>query len=143
MKYIHILAEIFVYMERQERRIIKMKDYTNKNPTFADTIKIIEKTDPVHADVANEPTKQLLDNDLCLKNAAVGRETEPQTLTAGQTTLVFEVDEIKENDRIEFLASVPYADCDTARVIGNKITLIFIPLEEDIEVKVVVYNELV
>lgn len=41
-----------------------MKDYTNKSPSFASTIQIVETTDPAHADNLNVPTKQLLQNTL-------------------------------------------------------------------------------
>ena len=37
-----------------------MKDYTNNNPTFKDTIKVFEPTDPVDAEtVSNVPLRQL------------------------------------------------------------------------------------
>lgn len=120
-----------------------MKDYTNSNPSYSSNVKILETTDTDHADNFNVPFKQLVDNDLCLKNAAVGRETEPQTLTAGQTTLVFEVDEIKENDRIEVFADVPDAGYEALSISGNQVTVTFEPQEKDIIAKVVIRNELV
>lgn len=45
-----------------------MKDYTNVDPSFSETIKIPETTDPAHADdVINPPLKKLQDNTLWLK----------------------------------------------------------------------------
>ena len=55
-----------------------MKDYTNVNPAFSDSIKIFESTDPVDAEsVDNIPLKQLQDNILYLKERMVNTlETE-------------------------------------------------------------------
>ena len=44
-----------------------MKDYTNKNPAFAETIRIMETTDTNHAENVNLTTRQLMDNTLVLK----------------------------------------------------------------------------
>ena len=46
-----------------------MKDYTSSSPVFSDTVKMLETTDTNHADNFNKSTKQLLDNDICLRNA--------------------------------------------------------------------------
>lgn len=70
-------------------------------------------------------------------------EVEPQTLTAGQTTLTFVLDEVKENDRIEILANEPDVGYEALEVSGNSITVTFEAMTKDIMVKVVVYNELV
>lgn len=45
-----------------------MKDYTSNTPVFSDRISILEVTDTGHADNANRPVKQLLQNTLILKN---------------------------------------------------------------------------
>lgn len=45
-----------------------MKDYTSNTPVFSDKICILEVTDTGHADNANCPVKQLLQNTLILKN---------------------------------------------------------------------------
>lgn len=45
-----------------------MKDYTEQNPQFAETIRILESYDPGTAESVNIATKQLLQNDLFLKN---------------------------------------------------------------------------
>ena len=45
-----------------------MKDYTSNTPVFSDKIRILEVTDTGHADNANCPVKQLLQNTLILKN---------------------------------------------------------------------------
>lgn len=39
-----------------------MKDYTSNNPDFKAVIKIVETTDPAHADNINASVKQLLEN---------------------------------------------------------------------------------
>lgn len=41
-----------------------MKDYTTSTPVFSKTIKVIETSDPGHADNVNVSTKQLLENSL-------------------------------------------------------------------------------
>ncbi len=47
-----------------------MKDYTaSKEPVFSEKIKIVETTDPVHADHANAAAKQLIENDMALKKS--------------------------------------------------------------------------
>lgn len=43
-----------------------MKSYTNSNPEFSETIEIVETTDPVHADLVNKATVQLLQDILVL-----------------------------------------------------------------------------
>ncbi|MDE6916719.1 MAG: hypothetical protein K2P39_07990, partial [Lachnospiraceae bacterium] len=43
-----------------------MKDYTEKNPVFSDTIKITDTSDPGNALLLNAAPKQLLQNDLVL-----------------------------------------------------------------------------
>ena len=43
-----------------------MKDYTNSEPVFSSSIKIVETSDPAHADNINEAPKQLLMNTLVL-----------------------------------------------------------------------------
>ena len=46
-----------------------MKDYTSNSPVFSETIKILETSDPGHAEIINEPIKQLLQNTLDLKSS--------------------------------------------------------------------------
>ncbi len=41
-----------------------MKDYTNKNPVFSETIRVTETSDPAHADNINAAPEQLLQNTL-------------------------------------------------------------------------------
>lgn len=43
-----------------------MRDYTSSAPVFSSAIKIVETTDPVHADNANAAAMQLIQNDLVL-----------------------------------------------------------------------------
>lgn len=52
-----------------------MKDYTTSSPVFSESIKILETTDPGHADNVNITTMQLLQNALSnrlLINALIG-----------------------------------------------------------------------
>lgn len=49
-----------------------MKNYTPDNPVFSDSIKILETTDPGHADNVNVTTKQLQDNIMYLKENGTG-----------------------------------------------------------------------
>ncbi|MCX4294307.1 MAG: hypothetical protein OSJ56_09665 [Prevotella sp.] len=119
-----------------------MKDYTNSNPSFSDTIKIPEVTDTNHADNINMPTKQLLANDICLKDA-IGREVLQKVLAAGQASITFNAEEIKENSIINIYASVPGVEYTEITVSGNDITVTFEAQEEDIYVKAVVSDALV
>lgn len=41
-----------------------MKEYTNKNPVFSESIRVTEVSDPAHADNVNAAPKQLLQNTL-------------------------------------------------------------------------------
>ena len=100
-----------------------MKDYTNSKPSFSDTIRIPEVTDTNHADNINAPTKQLL--------------------SAGQTSIIFNAEEIKENSIINIYASVPGVEYTGITVSGNDITVTFEAQEEDIYVKAVVSDALV
>lgn len=102
----------------------------------------IKKREGAYA-LQEEVDKEFNKIKMVVKNSAVGRETEPQTLTAGQTTLTFVLDEIKENDRIEILASTPDVGYEALEVSGNSITVTFEAMTKDIMVKVVVCNELV
>lgn len=45
-----------------------MKDYTSSGPVFSPNIKVVEATDPAHADNINAASKQLLQNDLVLSS---------------------------------------------------------------------------
>lgn len=44
-----------------------MEIYTSSNPVFSEQIEIVETTDPVHADLVNKATIQLLQNTMVLK----------------------------------------------------------------------------
>lgn len=45
-----------------------MREYTSTNPVFNESIRIIEITDPAHADNVNMAPEQLLQNTLCNRN---------------------------------------------------------------------------
>ena len=49
-----------------------MKDYTSLEPVFSSVIKVVETTDPAHADNINAATKQLLQNTIANRNILRG-----------------------------------------------------------------------
>lgn len=61
-----------------------MKDYTSESPVFSEKIRILDISDPGHADHVNEATEQLLQNTLVLKNMFGGFSLYPQKLTPAQ-----------------------------------------------------------
>lgn len=121
-----------------------MKDYTNSSPVFSDKVKILEPTDTNHADNFNVTTKQLLDNDICLKNAICKCE-KIEVLPTGQTSAVFNFDEgsIGENSKISLEANMPDVSYENIAVDGDSITVTFEAQEKDIYVKAVVSDALV
>ena len=121
-----------------------MKDYTNSRPVFSGNVKILETTDTDHADNFNVPTKQLADNDQCLKNAICKNE-KIEMLASGQTSVVFSFDEgtVCENSRISLEASVPDVSYENITVDGDVVTVIFEAQERDVYVKAVVSDGLV
>ena len=121
-----------------------MKDYMNSSPVYSGKVKILETTDTDHADNFNVPTKQLADNDQCLKNA-ICKSEKIETFEAGQTTATFNFDEgiITENSRISVETSVPDMDYNNISVDGDSVTVTFEAQENDVYVKVVVSDELV
>ncbi|MFG6330023.1 MAG: hypothetical protein K1W06_11255 [Lachnospiraceae bacterium] len=121
-----------------------MKNYTSSSPVFSDNVTILETTDTNHADNFNKSTKQLLDNDLRLKNA-INKCEKITVLTAGQTNVIFAFDEgsITENSRISIEASVPDVSYENITVDGDNVTVTFEVQEEDIHVKAVVSDAVV
>ena len=68
-----------------------MKEYTNKNHVFSESIKALETGDSNHADNVNVATKQLLDNDLVqkiqiegLENPVYNTPTKRENLVSGE-----------------------------------------------------------
>lgn len=57
-----------------------MRDYTNKNPQFSETIKVVDETTPVDAQYDNIPIKAIHDNTLVLKEKQdeIGLATEEE-----------------------------------------------------------------
>lgn len=49
-----------------------MKDYTSTEPAFSSVIKVVETTDPAHADNINAAPKQLLQNTIANRNVLYG-----------------------------------------------------------------------
>lgn len=85
-------------------------------------------------------TNAIIDN---LVYKAIGIPTAPQTLVAGTTEVIFTVDNINDNSTIR----VEVADISTLShrgiiVNGNNVTVKFEPQENDILVRLVVFNEL-
>lgn len=121
-----------------------MKDYTNSSPVFSDKVKILETTDTNHADNFNTSTKQLADNDQCLKNA-ICKCKKIEMLAAGQTSVIFNFDpgSIIENSKIRIEASVPDVNYEGITVEEDSITVTFEAQKKDIYVKVVVSDAVV
>ncbi|MCI9079001.1 MAG: hypothetical protein HFH68_08770 [Lachnospiraceae bacterium] len=121
-----------------------MKDYTNSSPVFSDRVDILETTDTNHADNFNQSTKQLLDNDLRLKNA-INKCEKIEMLPAGQPSVTFSFDEgsIGENSRINIEASVSDVSYEAITVDGDNVTVVFEAQEKDIHVKAVVSDAVV
>ncbi len=121
-----------------------MKEYTNSSPVFSDTIQVLEEGDPGHADNVNVTTKQLLDNDLRLKDT-ICKSEKIEMLTAGQTSAVFNFDpgSIIENSKIRIEASVPDVNYEGITVEEDSITVTFEAQKKDIYVKVVVSDAVV
>lgn len=119
-----------------------MKEYTSNSQGFSDKIKILETSDPVHADNVNITTKQLLDNDTCLKNAINKNET-IATLVAGQTSITCTLEGLDSNSSISVYADVPGVGYTDIAVDGDNVTITFEEQKQDIQVKVVVADGMV
>ena len=122
-----------------------MKEYTNSSPVFSDTIQVLEEGDSGHADSVNVTTKQLLDNDLSIKNA-ICKNQKIEMLAAGQTSIVFNFDEgtICEDSGISVELNVSDLNYGNIAVDGDNVTVTFEAQEDrDVYVKVVVSDALV
>lgn len=121
-----------------------MREYTNSSPVFSDAVQVLEEGDPGHADNVNVTTKQLLDNDLRLKDA-ISKCEKTALLPAGQTSAVFNFDpgSIIENSKIRIEASVPDVNYEGITVEEDSITVTFEAQKKDIYVKVVVSDAVV
>ncbi len=119
-----------------------MKDYTSSSPVFSGTVKIPEPTDTNHADNFNKSTKQLLDNDVFLKNA-INKNEVISTLAAGQTSITCTLEGLSNNSSISVYADVPGVGYTDIVVDGDNVTITFEAQEQDIQVKVVVADGMV
>lgn len=119
-----------------------MKEYTSNSLGFSNKIKIIETSDPVHADNVNVTTKQLLDNDVFLKNA-INKNEAISTLAAGQTSITCTLEGLDSNSNISVYADVPGVGYTDIVVDGDNVTITFEAQEQDIQVKVVVADGMV
>ena len=119
-----------------------MKDYTSSSPVFSDTVKMLETTDTNHADNFNKSTKQLLDNDICLKNA-ISKNESVTTLVAGQTSITCTLEGLSDNSSISVYADVPGVGYTDIVVDGDNVTVTFEEQKQDIQVKVVVADGMV
>ena len=119
-----------------------MKEYTSTSPVFSDKIKVIETSDPVHADNVNVTTKQLLDNDVFLKNA-ISKNEAISTLAAGQTSITCTIEGLDSNSSISVYADVPGVGYTDIAVDGDNVTITFEEQKQDMQVKVVVADAMV
>ena len=119
-----------------------MKEYTSNSLGFSNKIKIIETSDPVHADNVNVTTKQLLDNDVFLKNA-INKNEAISTLAAGQTSITCTLEGLDSNSNISVYADVPGVGYTDIVVDGDNVTIMFEEQKQDIQVKVVAADGMV
>ncbi len=119
-----------------------MKEYTSNSLGFSNKIKIIETSDPVHADNVNVTTKQLLDNDVFLKNA-INKNEAISTLAAGETSITCTLEGLDSNSNISVYADVPGVGYTDIVIDGDNVTVTFEKQEQDIQVKVVVADGMV
>lgn len=119
-----------------------MKEYTSNSLGFSNKIKIIETSDPVHADNVNVTTKQLLDNDVFLKNA-INKNEAISTLAAGETSITCTIEGLDSNSSISVYADVPGVGYTDIVVDGDNVTITFEEQKQDIQVKVVAADGMV
>ncbi len=119
-----------------------MKDYTSNNPVFSGTVRIPEPTDTNHADNFSPATKQLLDNDTCLKNA-INKNEAISTLAAGETSITCTIEGLDSNSNISVYADVPGVGYTDIVVDGDNVTIMFEEQKQDIQVKVVAADGMV
>ncbi len=119
-----------------------MKDYTSSSPVFSGTVKIPEPTDTNHADNFNKSTKQLLENDVFLKNA-ISKNEAIATLATGQTNITCTLEGLSDNSNISVYADVPGVGYTDIVVDGDNVTITFEEQKQDIQVKVVVADGMV
>lgn len=119
-----------------------MKEYTSNSLGFSNKIKIIETSDPVHADNVNVTTKQLLDNDVFLKNA-INKNEAISTLAAGETSITCTIEGLDSNSNISVYADVPGVGYTDIVVDGDNVTIMFEEQKQDIQVKVVAADGMV
>lgn len=119
-----------------------MKEYTSNSQGFSDKIKILETSDPVHADNVNITTKQLLENDAFLKNA-INKNEVIATLATGQTSITCTLEGLDSNSSISVYADVPGVGYTDIVVDGDNVTVTFEEQKQDIQVKVVVADGMV
>ncbi len=119
-----------------------MKDYTSSNPVFSGTVKIPEPTDTNHADNFNKSTKQLLENDVFLKNA-ISKNEAIATLATGQTNITCTLEGLDNNSSISVYADIPGVGYTDIAVDGDNVTITFEEQKQDIQVKVVVADGMV
>lgn len=101
---------------------------------------LIIETDSGTRTISYKTLTKILNNKI---DVAIGTHTTPKTLVAGTTEVTFTVDNISDNSTIR----VEVADISTLShrgiiVNGNNVTVKFEPQENDILVRLVVFNEL-
>lgn len=101
-----------------------MKDYTEQNPQFAETIRILEPYDPGTAENVNITTKQLLQNDLVLKRKIESDIQELSSNTTQEISKKANSSDLKQvaytanfNDLVDKPPSMLYTDTEPESVI--------------------------
>ncbi len=87
-------------------------------------------------------TKQLLDNDVFLKNV-INKNEAITTLATGQTSITCTLEGLSDNSSISVYADVPGVGYTDIVVDGDNVTITFEEQKQDIQVKVVVADGMV
>lgn len=105
-----------------------MRDYTEQNPYFAETIRILEPYDPGTAESINITTEQLLQNDLVLKKKIESDIQELSTNTTQEINKKANSSELKRiaytanfNDLVDKPPSMLYSDTEPNAVINGSL----------------------
>lgn len=68
-----------------------MKDYTTENPSFSESVTLLETTDTNHADNFNRATMQLFENTMSNKKLIEKQEKEKHQMSDDETGAVYKM----------------------------------------------------
>lgn len=105
-----------------------MIDYTEQNPQFAETIRILEPYDPGTADSVNIATKQLLQNDLYLqKKSEVEKHELSELINLYKQELIDKISELSQNMSQEIIKKANSSDLKQIAYTANFNDLLNVP----------------